>query len=390
MPGGWPDTIVGLVLLFLPVVVRAQAPTQQVSNLRFVDSNNDGGWISGTILWDPPANTAGIAKYVVVITNTGADGTVALPAAPGEFTGAWYLSDLGGTIDSPVGTNSMTIRTMWSSPGDFPRRGSTEVQPQTRRRYSWAGSTPPDRYMGVACVNAANEKGQVVFMPIYDKSSLTPAAHLDSPISFTDTNGAFGLLDGKISWTPSVQGDFTSAQSYNIYLANDAGGTNEVQIGHVTVPTFELNLMWQGRGSRDFIRIRGVNSNGISTWSLNKRFFDSGPYVPAQGVTQLSFSDVDVRQGWVQGTVTWTPPDDEAPIIYYKVFLSDQPGVGGIVTPASGYAVPVGVNQFVLPANVLFNAAEAGDPNYLQVYAVNDKGMQAVPTELAIEDRTEV
>jgi hypothetical protein len=93
--------------------------------------------------------------------------------------------------------------------------------------------------------------------------------------------------------------------------------------------------------------------------------------------------DMDYRQGHVSGTVTWTPPDDEAPISGYRIFLSNQQGAAGDHVPTNGYQVSVGTNQFEIPAYVIRSSQD-----YLQVYSENDKGMQDVPTELAIMDRS--
>jgi len=372
-----------LALISLPLLldlVWAEAPTQQVSNVRFVDTNSDGGWISGTIQWDPPADTTGIKNYAVLIFNSLSNVNPVLPSLPGDFMGAWYMCDLGGSPHAPVGTNDLTISTFFKEQTNFPRRGSVEVQPQTRRRYVWGAFIPPDRYLAVACVNEQKEAGPRVVIPIYDNSPLLPREHIGK-INFADTNGILGLLDGKISWPPGIEGDFALTQSYSVYLANDDVGTNEMKVGESVVPTFELMLSSQARGQRDFIHIRAVNDNGISTWSKTVRLHDAGPSAPTEGVTALAFTDMDYTQGQVAGNITWTPPDDEAPISSYRIYLSNQQGLGGVALPSGGYEVPVGTNLFELPTYVI-----RGDPDYVQVFAINDKGMQASPAEIPIVD----
>lgn len=364
-------------------IAWAEAPTQRVSNVRFVDTNDDGGWLSGTVAWDPPADTTGIKNYAVMIFNNMSN-INPVPALPGDFLGAWYLCDLENVPHAPIGTNDLTITTLFPESTNFPRRGSREVQPENRRRYVWGHYHPPDRYLAVACMNEQREAGPRVVIPIYDASRQLPFEHIES-VSFADTNGILGLLDGKASWTPGVEGDFTLTRSYSVYLANDDAGTNEVKVGESSVPTFELTLSSQSRGDRDFIRIRGVNDNGMSTWFKSIRIFDAGPSPPSAGVTALAFTDIDFRQGRVAGTISWTPPGDEAPILSYKIFLSNQQGVGGALMPANGYEVLVGTNQFQLPEYELRN-----DPDYIQVFAANDKGMQAIPAEVPIVDRTQV
>lgn len=359
----------------------ATPPTQTVSNLRFEDTNAEGGWLSGVIRWDPPSNTDGISTYGVLIFNNINDITPSLPDLPGDFDGAWYLCDAPDIMHhASVGTNEFTIKTAESL--DFPRRGSTEVQPMNRRRYSWGHYHPSDRYIVVVCMNEQKEAGPRVIIPIYDKSPHLPLPHLTN-ITFTDTNDILGVLDGRISWVPEVEGDFTLTQSYLVSLASDDSGTDEAQIGETTVPEFELMLSGLSRERRDFIRIRGVNPNGISPWSRSVRIFDSGPSPPSEGVTNLAFTDTDFRLGYVAGNVTWTPPDDEAPILSYRLFLSNQQGAGGELVPADGYNIAVGTNHFALPAYAI-----RGTQDYIQVFAANDKGMQDVPSELAIMDIT--
>lgn len=356
-------------------------PTQQVSNVRFQDTNGDGGWISGTIEWDPPANTTGLRNYAVVMFNNMND-IAPLPPLPGSMAGAWYLCDLGNKPHALVGSNNLTITTYFPDQQCIPRRGSSTVQPENRRRYVWGHFHPPDRYLGVACVNHQKEAGPSTVIPLYDSTPLLPIKHIES-VSFVDTNSNLGELSGKISWDSGVEGDFALTKSYNVYLADDNGGTGAVKIGDTTVPTFELSLSSHNRAEKDFIHIRAVNHNGESSWSTVSRVFDLGPSVPSRGVTALAFTDTDYAQGQVAGYVTWTPPDDEAPISSYKIFLTDRQGFGGVGLPAGGYQVPVGTNQFLLPTYVIRNTTD-----YIQVYATNDKGMQQFPTELAILDGT--
>lgn len=383
-PKLWVVRLAYVSLTLLLDLVWADAPTQQVSNVRFVDSNSDGGWISGSVTWDPPADTTGIKNYAVMIFNNMSNINPVIPALPGDFHGAWYLCDLGGSPHAPVGTNDLTISTFFKEKLNFPRRGSVEVQPQSRRRYVWGQFHPPDRWIAVACMNDQREAGPRVVIPLYDTTPHLPIKHLDN-VSFVDTNGVLGLLDGKISWMPGMEGDFTLTRYYSVHLADDEAGTNEVKVGESVIPEFELMLSSQARGTRDFLRIRGHNDNGMSTWSKSVRIFDAGPSVPTEGVSALAFTDTDRSQGKVSGTITWTAPDDEAPISSYKIFLSSQQEPGGDALPPGGYEVPVGFNQFQLPTHTMRT-----NPEYVQVYAVNDKGMQAFPAVLPIDDRSDL
>jgi hypothetical protein len=377
----------GLLLAFWLDVAWAVAPTQEVSNVHFEDTNGDGGWLSGTITWDPPEDLTGIHHYAVVIFNSMSDISPKLPATPGDLKGAWYLSFMGNVHKALVGTSSLSIHALI---GDgFPRRGSTEVQPHDRRRYVWSNQHPGDRYIAVVCVSEDAEHGPAKSIPIYDLSTQLPHDHLDS-VSFTDTNADLGVLSGTISWSPSGKFDFTLTKYYSVYLADDEVGTSEEKVSDVDVPTLNFTLSGHSRNKRDFIRIRGANTNGVSAWAKTMRLFDLGPSVPNEGVSGLAFTDLDTMQGLVAGHITWTPPDDEAPISSYRIFLSDQPGNGGHVMPQSGYSVPVGTNSFALPFYPLQNAPETGKADYIQVYTVNDKGMQALPTELAIVDLAHV
>lgn len=379
----WSARFAILRLALLLDLAWAEAPTQQVSNVRFVDTNIDGGWISGIIQWDPPADTTGIEQYAVLVFNSLSDINPVLPS-PGDFNSAWYMSELGGLPHAPVGTNALTIKTFFAEQANFPRRGSREVQPQSRR-YVWGGQLrSPDRYIAVACMNEQREAGPRVAIPLYDMSPLLPPEHLES-LSFTDTNDILGLLDGKISWSAGVLGDFALTRKYFVYLANDGVGTSKLSVGQSSVPTFELVLSSQARGNRDFIHVHAVNDNGISTWSKSIRLHDVGPSAPTVGVSALIFTDTDNRQGHVAGNITWTPPDDEAPISSYRIYLRNEPGLGGVALPPNGYEVPVGTNQFELVEYAL-----RGDSDYVQVFAVNERGMQDLPAEMPIVDRLDV
>lgn len=371
-----------LLLAFWLDAAGGAPPTQRVSNVRFKDTNDDGGWIAGTVQWDPPANTTGLRNYAVVLYNELADITPTLPPLPGSMQGAWYLCDLGMTPHALVGSNNLTITTLFPDMTFFPRRGSLPVQPQNRRRYVWGHYHPPDRWLAVSCVNHNLEAGPPTIIPLYDNTTQLPIEHIEN-VSFTDTNSNLGELSGTISWDSGIEGDFTLTKSYNIYLAKDDAGLGAVKIGASDVPTFEISLSSHNRADADFIHVRAANPNGESAWSAKKRVFDLGPSVPSIGVTGLAFTDTDFAQGQAAGSISWTPPDDEAPILSYKIFLTNRPGVGGVNVPAEGYEVPVGTHQFLLPTYVIRNTTD-----YVQVYAANDKGLQQTPAELAILDRT--
>ena len=82
-----------------------------------------------------PALQREISLVEVLIFNQMSDISPSLPALPGSFAGGWYLCDLGGVPHALVGTNNLTISTLFKENLNFPRRGSIEVQPETRRRY---------------------------------------------------------------------------------------------------------------------------------------------------------------------------------------------------------------------------------------------------------------
>jgi len=358
------------------------APLQSVSNIRFTDTNTDAGWIAGTITWDPPSDLTDVKYYAVLLFNNVQNLTKkSIPTPPNstEDAGrrllheAWYLQDQTGKFYVDAGANHLTLKTLF---GCLPRRGSGDVQPVHRRRYAWGHTRPPDRFIGVACMCKDMHHGPPMVLPIYDNSTVVPVNPIaDGSLKFTDLDNRSGILQGTIEWVVPDEEDFTLSTHYSVYMSTDEAGGDAVFVGEVSIEANLTSLALTGydRGQRDFILVRARNPNGLSEKAQRLRVFDLMPTVPVTGATNVVFTaNQTAPEDQLAGTVTWSPPDDEAPISSYSVFVGCAQ-IGCTMSPQKLGEVVVGTHslQFALArTNLMQN---------IQVYAQNDKGMQASP-----------
>lgn len=102
------------------------------------------------------------------------------------------------------------------------------------------------------------------------------------------------------------------------------------------------------------------------------------PTVPTEQVTSISFTDADLNEGKISGTLLWTAPSSVENIKKYVIYLSAD-GKGKDTKLGE---VEVGTNSFTIPEGTTVAA-------YILVVASNDLGESEAIASFGIEDKGE-
>ena len=102
---------------------------------------------------------------------------------------------------------------------------------------------------------------------------------------------------------------------------------------------------------------------------------DDDPTIPAEGVSNLAFTDTDLTEGTIGGTLSWNAPSSVDNITKYVIYLSSSQTEE---TTKLGEAA-VGTNTFAVPAGTAYNS-------YILVVACNPTGESTVKAVLQITD----
>ena len=102
---------------------------------------------------------------------------------------------------------------------------------------------------------------------------------------------------------------------------------------------------------------------------------DDDPTIPAEGVSNLAFTDTDLTEGTIGGTLSWNAPSSVDNITKYVIYLSSSQTEE---TTKLGEAA-VGTNTFAVPAGTAYNS-------YILVVACNPTGESTIKAALQITD----
>lgn len=108
------------------------------------------------------------------------------------------------------------------------------------------------------------------------------------------------------------------------------------------------------------------------------------PTVPTEQVSGISFTDADLNEGTISGTLSWTAPSSVDNIKKYVVYLSaDGKGkdtkLGEVEVGTNSFAIPEGT---VATAYILVVASnDLGESEAIASFGVEDKGKPVDPTD---------
>ncbi|CAE8590871.1 unnamed protein product, partial [Polarella glacialis] len=313
------------------------APTVKVSGLSFSDTDALPGRLRGSVLFQPPDQTATVATFAIFL---------AMDAAGSS-------KDRLATI--PLGSNSFVLP------------NSTD-----RQSHDW---------LLVYCENPAGLATTPAALRLYDASDAQPAASVTG-LLFDDLDSADGQIQGKVIWTEPD--DTASFEKYGIYLAADRFGASKsplavlVEVGTNSL-SFPAGVL---RQAYDFLVVYTINANRSSQTPTAIFLQDNTTLRPTVSVTNLRFQDEDVGAGSVGGEVSWQEPDDMATVSHFTAVLSDAADGSANASPLAE-SIARGVNQYQI---------DDGTPrltrDHLLVYTKNANGLQSVPCAISIWDNS--
>ena len=377
----------------------------------FTDTDNDRGFIGGIVQWMVPVDTSTITKYEVYI------------AYDDQNTyGAQLWDNILGSPDVPVGSNSLEIY--------GGRAGRQTVQ-----------SGYPANWVVVYKNGGSSIADRVAAIKLYDASSSLPDAITLSDLSFADQDTDAEQIGGTVSWSVPAQTDLGYVQEFEVYLADDAVGTNKESLGSVQRGTNQLSIADDtASGTKQYLLVYAKNTNGLAATATSAYFTDTGGNSPTTTITatvttstitttwtgnvdsvySVTYSDTDSSAGSLAGTVSWYPAIDTSGLVGYEVYIAyDEQGAyaAQLWSDDVESTFAVGTNQInIYTGTGRGTCCDSGMPaNWLFVYTRSASGLQtvanaakivlydesgAVPTnpsltvafdsDLAVDDATEV
>lgn len=301
----------------------------RVTGLTFNDQDPLAGRLGGTISWQEPADTASITYYNIEIGQPG--------RRLSTNTISWQALVPKGTnsVDVPFGT----------------QRGSALFI--TASTVNWPHMSRPE---AAASVHLHDISGGAPLSP-------------PTGVTFNDLDTREGLIAGTIQWAPPISGTSAYLTDYDIVLAADVtGGAQALQLG--TVPRGVNQLIvpaGTSLSSRSYILVYPRNSYGRGPPAVIP-LYDTAPSSPTVAVTNVAFSDSDLREGFLGGSITWQPPADVSTVASYTVQLADSAASTQGQTLGT---VPTGTNTLVLPAGTPVSQSQ----RYLLVFTQNPVGL---------------
>ncbi|CAE7663589.1 PIF1 [Symbiodinium sp. CCMP2592] len=162
---------------------------------------------------------------------------------------------------------------------------------------------------------------------------------------------------------------------YDVYIALNTAGENRTRVGN-PVPVLTAQTDFPVDTQRDtslFILVYARSSFVEQSTPATQAISDEARLVPTIG-----FTDYDLDQAELGGSIVWTPPSDVTLVSHYATYLTDDQGNRSQV----GSDVAIGAStEFDLPADF---AQESWTK--VQVYLRSTLAEQTTPQSLAISD----
>ncbi|CAE7477121.1 unnamed protein product, partial [Symbiodinium microadriaticum] len=255
-------------------------------NVQFTDIDTDEYLIEGVIRWDPPADEASVLHYAVWVShdkeseNLGAIQFLAkkVPYNSSSDPVEYHI---------PVGTNQVTLE-------------------NTARDLQFG-------YYGVWLVVLANRAGvpmattfaEAGYVAIYDSSNHELGDVRVASVAFTDEDYLENYIGGTVSWERDPVQDYGFVSEFQVYLAEDASGTNQRLLGSV-VATLETYLIANGTAATErYILVYAANPNGPAT-AAESTLFSDWIWTPPFTITSTTTTTLTKSATTTASTITVT------------------------------------------------------------------------------------
>jgi WD40 repeat protein len=247
-----------------------------VSGVEFTDKDLDKAELGGTIVWDPPEDTAQVNNYVVYL----AEG----PAGEGRVI----------LIDGTVPANQTEV----FIPVGTAKKNFTHVLVYTK--------------------STLVEQSTPLAADINDTDAMV------SSVLFTDKDLDPNQIGGTVTWV--APGDYQHVTQYLVYLAktgSDVTGRLRSQVGvALNVGTNSLAVP-ADTSLLDYNRIAVYTKSSLVEQSTPAEVTVSDIQT---SITSVDFTDKDLDKAELGGTVKWTLEGDLSEVEFYVVYLAS--GVG--------------------------------------------------------------
>ena len=219
---------------------------------------------------------------------------------------------------------------------------------------------------------------------IYTKSSLfeatTPTVGFlgdnvatAQSVAFVDLDLDAFELGGEIVWNPPSQ--VAHITHYLVYMATSAAGADRSLVGTLAEGT-EAIAVPEDSPEASHAHIVVYTKSALAEQTTPA----SAEIVPNQASVQsVAFTDKDLDDGEVGGTVQWQAPADTSLVSKYAVYMAESDA--GATRSQVGGLVAAGTYQTSLAVNTLAAAF-----THLVVYTKSTLAEQTTPVGLALED----
>eukprot|EP00439_Symbiodinium_sp_Y106_P028635 s6157_g3.t1 len=223
-----------------------------VSNVQFTDTDTGEHWLAGTVSWDPPADISLVGSYTVWLAHDNSqDDNFALI----EFLASKVVVDSllpdPSRFYVPVGTNQVSLSAA---------NADRSLQFGYKAQWVVVLTNRP----GVSSETAFQEAGLVA---LYDTSSRTLGGDIAvASVQFTDEDFHENSIGGTVSWQRgAATTDFGFVSEFQLYLAEDALGTNERMIDSVGASRSSYEISNGTAATERFLFVYAANPNGRAT-----------------------------------------------------------------------------------------------------------------------------
>ena len=368
-------TYTGTSITTTTVTTTTTTTIDGVRGASYVDADSRALYLGGTVYWTPGGGAAaGVVSYTVCISND--DQGV-------KSVTLW--DDNEGLPVVPVGTNKLDIY------NGFAQRTLGSVHLPLNLPVNWlivyANTQAPTSQESCTGLDISN----AVAIPLYDSSPELPGVGAEvalTDLAFNDTDSDLETIGGTVTVSPLLNTeteDLGYVKQYAVFVAEQADGTGEVQIGTIPRGTNELAVA-PGTycGPRNFLLVYTQNPTGLTSPARSYRFQDitlstttlhpnatstataTSTTTTTTGiqVQGLTFTDTDGRPNFIAGIVSWLPPADASMITHYIAYIaSDENLVYASATlwdrDTIEQRISVGTNQLTILGEYAYEGGES-------------------------------
>ncbi|CAE7214156.1 GIP [Symbiodinium sp. CCMP2592] len=191
-------------------------------------------------------------------------------------------------------------------------------------------------------------------------------------VSFVGTDLNMDVVNGSLVWGPPAEPV--------IYIAEDNMGLARSQLGEVAAGVDQLQvapLVVEGDAYGNFTHfVVYTKSSFAEQTTPNSLSFEEA--VAKYQVSSPAFTDEDLDQGEVAGTLTWTAPEVTQTVTGYRIYLSEDQG--GTSKSLVGQQAE-GTDYFAVPVNTPLQSFA-----FLLIHSLSATTEQRTPVAVAVVD----